>query len=203
MLYYIIDKLKNLFSENEEIDSSLLQHVKHELYLSGYDDISLKDCYNKMAYDHILHMIKEFSKEDHSGFSASYCIGVINKLLNFGILTPLTGNDDEWIDVCDDFYQNKRLSNIFKEKSTGKSYTLDYRVFYDLDERELYPEEDGYPGRTSYKNYFTNGDSREYITFPYYPKEPIYINIEDWEFSKMPLHKKCVVYLNKVLKQGV
>ena len=145
---------------------SLLSHAESELNLIGLTD---KDEYNAMMRKHILHMIKEFADEGHSGFSAPYAIQILTKLMSFKPLTPLTGEDDEWTNVSDygdgtPHYQNKRLSSVFKDNDG--TYNIDGKVFW-----EWYRDEDGKP----FKSYYTSRDSRVPVTFPYtVPDKPIY-----------------------------
>lgn len=145
---------------------SLLSYAESELNLIGLTD---KDEYNAMMRKHILHMIKEFADEGHSGFSAPYAIQILTKLMSFKPLTPLTGEDDEWTNVSvygdgTPHYQNKRLSSVFKDKD--EVYNIDGKVFW-----EWYKDEDGKPVKT----YYTSRDSRVPVTFPYtVPDKPIY-----------------------------
>lgn len=117
--------------------------------------------------NHIIHMIDEFSKEDHSGFSANYAISLLTRLLSFKPLTPLTGEDDEWVDVGDDTLQNKRYSAVFKNTKTGKSYNIEGKVFW-----EWYVDKET---GERFKSYYTCRESRIDVEFPYVvPSEPIY-----------------------------
>jgi hypothetical protein len=118
---------------------------------------------------HILHMMQEFANEGHSGFSAGYAIGILTKLLDFKPLTPLTGEDDEWVNVrgygVDAHYQNKRRSSVFKD-ANGEVYDIDGKVFWDW-----FKDEDG----NAVKSYYTCRESRVPVTFPYVvPDKPIY-----------------------------
>ena len=79
------------------IEMSLLSYAESELDLIGLTE---EDEYDAMMRKHILHMIKEFADEGHSGFSAQYAIQIITKLMSFKPLTPLTGEDDEWCEWC-------------------------------------------------------------------------------------------------------
>lgn len=118
---------------------------------------------NGMMRKHILHMIKEFSDEGHSGFSANYAINLLSKLLRFEPLSPLTGEDSEWNQIGYDeelWFQNKRCSHVFKDKD-GRAYDSQGRVF-----TETCVTEDGEEFESSY----TSSDSRVYIEFPYVPK---------------------------------
>ena len=139
--------------------SNMTTHAERELDIIGMKD---EEGMNGMMRKHILHMIEEFAAEGHSGFSASYAIQCLEKLLRFEPLSPLMGTDDEWVDVAEyngsPMWQNKRCSRVFKDE-TG-AYDIDGKVFW-----ELHTDEDG----KKVKTYFTSRDSRVYVTFPYVP----------------------------------
>ena len=116
---------------------------------------------NDAMCEHILKMVNVFAEEGHSGFSANYAINILQKLLRLEPLSPLTGEDDEWCEVSDNLYQNKRLSRVFKEGKDGQAYDIDGKVFVE-------------PNGASY----TSRDSRVYIEFPYTPKTE-YVNVEN------------------------
>lgn len=103
---------------------------------------------------HILKMVRTFSEEGHSGSSAGYTIGILQKLLRFEPLTPLTGDADEWNEISDmadePLWQNRRCSHVFK--GPDGAYDSSGRVF---------TGPDGWS--------FTNRDSRVPVTFPYVP----------------------------------
>ena len=96
-------------------------------------------------------MVEVFAEEGHSGSSAGYAIGLLEKLLRFEPLQPLTGEDSEWFDHGDGVFQNTRCSHVFKEN--GEAYDIDGIIFR---------EPDG--------SCFTNFKSRVPVTFPYVPK---------------------------------
>jgi hypothetical protein len=138
--------------------SNLLDFAKKELSIIGMDENSL-DIDLDMR-NHILHMIEEFSQESHSGFSASYAISILEKLLKYQPLSPITGEDSEWTDVAEQsgyqLYQNKRCSSVFK--SNGAAYDINGIIFYDVEKSE---------SGSDFKSYFTNVKSRVEINFPY------------------------------------
>jgi len=151
---------------------SLVQYAESELDRIGMTD---EDEYNGMMRKHLLHMVKEFADEGHSGFSASYALQCLQKLLRFKPLSPLTGEDEEWTDVSSisgvPHYQNKRCGSVFKDGKDGQAYDIDGKVFW-----EWAKDEDGNP----FKSYYTGRDSRVPVTFPYtVPDEPIY----EWRYS--------------------
>ena len=102
----------------------------------------------------MLRLIEVFAEQGHSGFSAAYCVGLTEKLMRFEPLGPLTGADDEWVDVAEEsgyaLYQNKRCGHVFK--TAGEAYDIQGKIFRDPD------------GST-----WTNGDSRVPVVFPYTP----------------------------------
>ena len=114
---------------------------------------------NEAMYNHLIHMVGEFAKEKHSGFSGIYAVGCLHKLLKFEPLQPLQGTDDEWTEVADSLYQNIRCGRVFKD-GEGNAYNIDGKVFVQ-------------PDGLSY----TSADSRVEITFPYTPKTE-YVHIE-------------------------
>jgi hypothetical protein len=151
---------------------SPLEYAKDELDRIGMTADG--DEYNAMMRNHILHMVKEFNKEGHSGFSANYAIQCLNKLLRFEPLSPLTGEDSEWIDVSslgdEPSWRNKRCSRVFKD-ADGKAYDLDGVVYWQWVERE-----DG----SKYKSHYSKGGKGniKYIEFPHTPKTEYVEDVE-------------------------
>lgn len=157
--------------------SNLLKHAADELDRIGLTENS-SDEMNRMMRKHIMEMMQKFADEGHSGGSAAYATEILNKLMVFKPLSPLTGEDDEWIKhdygVEKPVYQNIRRSTVFKEED-GTAYDIDGKVFWEWVKRPLEPYEEGYPGETPHKSYYTSSESRVPVTFPYAPPdEPIY-----------------------------
>jgi hypothetical protein len=148
-----------------KLAESTLEKAKHELDLIGMT-ANNKDEMNKDMRKHILEIIKTFSKQGHSGFSANYAIGILSKLLQHKPLSPLTGNDNEWEDVSvmsqcknkDKWYQNKRASNVFKEIKNGKVFTYDIYG-------KSFVDKDGIS--------YSNKNSKVKVKFPYTPKTEV------------------------------
>jgi hypothetical protein len=145
---------------------AMIEYAKRELDLIGLTEDS-EDEMNVMMRKHILHMVQEFADEGHSGFSANYAIKILHRLLAFNPLAPLTGADDEWNEIGDGYWQNRRASNVFKDENGA--YWSDGIVFW-----EWWQDPDINDGK-AYKSYFTCKDSRVPITFPFeMPNEPEY-----------------------------
>lgn len=106
--------------------SNLIEHAKKELKLIGADD---KDSmYGGMLYDSCIELIDVFSKQGHSGNSASIVREIFHKLADFKPLSKLTLLDDEWNAVSETTYQNRRNSAVFKEGKDGRAHYID--AFY-------------------------------------------------------------------------
>jgi hypothetical protein len=127
--------------------SNLVEHAKVECAFMLEDGDEL----NKMMYDHLIRMVEEFAKENHSGSSAEYAVQMLTKLLRFEPIRPLQGTDDEWVNIGDNRFQNKRCSRVFKDEN-GKVYDIEGKIFV---------EEDGCC--------YANSDSHVYIEFQYVP----------------------------------
>jgi hypothetical protein len=100
----------------------------------------------------ILDLVKMFSSQGHSGMSGSYCLGVVKKLLAWEPVTPLTGAEDEWGEISEGIFQNKRCSRVFKDSKNGHAYDIE-----------------GYVFKNQFGHTYTNSYSRRLVVFPYTP----------------------------------
>lgn len=107
--------------------SNLLEHAEKEFEFAGWK--KKNDSMQNMVMDNIRELLTVFSKQGHSGSSAPYVINLFKELAGFKIITPLTGKDDEWIEISDGLFQNKRYGRVFKEN--GKAYFIDGKAFSD------------------------------------------------------------------------
>lgn len=150
--------------------SNLVEYAKRELDIIGLGiNDRTGESYDYTMRSHILHMVEEFSKEGHSGFSGSYALSVLRRVLDYKPLSPLTGEDDEWNQVSDGdnpVYQNKRASSVFKDNSGA--YWSDGIVFWEW----LTDKDTG----EKFKSHYTSRDSRVKIeSFPWtMPDAPEY-----------------------------
>jgi hypothetical protein len=84
----------------------------------------------------VLELVKLFGGQGHSGGSAALVIDLLDRLLRYQPLTPLTGEPDEWTDVAEvsgkPLWQNKRCGSVFRE-GDGQAYQIDARVFREPD----------------------------------------------------------------------
>jgi hypothetical protein len=116
--------------------SNLVGHAERELDLAGLGDPDSD--YNGMLKDAALQMVKVFAEQGHSGMSASILTGILGKLLAFEPLTPLTGAEDEWLEIPehqrfgDVTHQNLRCSRVFL-RSDGSAFDIHGRAHRNKD----------------------------------------------------------------------
>lgn len=104
-------------------ESNLVTHAERELQRAGLFDQDSD--YGGMLGDAVLDMVKVFSEQGHSGFSAAMTIDILSRVLKYEVLTPITSNPDEWMDVGNDMWQSRRQPNIFSTDSGQTWYNLD------------------------------------------------------------------------------
>lgn len=161
--------------------SNMLKWAEQELKLAGYDVNDPEDGPNRWLAKGTLELLKVFSEHGHSGMSAPYAVALFEKLASWKPIAPLTGEDDEWNDVGESTWQNRRDSSVFKGED-GQAYWSGGRVFW---EWYTHPEIDnGKP----YKSHYTSHGSRVNIEFPWtQPDKPEYVFVPTEEFPNEEL----------------
>ena len=113
--------------------SNLVEHAEYELKLAGLLD---KDSdYDGMLGKAVLELVKVFSKQGHSGFSAYQTLQIFNEVASYKPLSPIGVSKDEWMDVTEHtadgkgMWQNRRRSTTFS-RDGGKTW-------YDIDDPKL------------------------------------------------------------------
>lgn len=153
--------------------SNLHSHALMEFKAAKWldDEGKYSDEMQEAICAHVLKLLDVFAEEGHSGSTAPYAVNMFKKLAMFEPLVPLTGEDWEWTEVHEGCFQNKRCSRVFKQadRFNGQAYDIDARVFYEWNERELDPDEEGYPGKSRFKSHYTCRESMVPVTFPYTP----------------------------------
>lgn len=130
--------------------SNIVSFARNELAIAFPVDDGMQSAMNSDVLD----IVCLFSTQGHSGMSAGYARGLADKLLGYEPISPLTGEESEWMPLgySDDMTaQNRRCGHVFRRKD-GTAYDSTGRVFR---------EPDG--------ACYTSGDSRVDIAFPYTP----------------------------------
>lgn len=143
-----------------EENSNLYQHAERELRAAGFYEPDSD--YGEMLPAAVLELVAVFSKQGHSGMSASIVRQLFNTLVDFKPLSPVKGDEDEWAEVGEQngvmVYQNKRLSSVFKEGVDGLPYYLNAIVFKGEEEHD------------TFTGTVEGVKSRQYIKLPFTPK---------------------------------
>lgn len=163
--------------------AGLVEFAEGELNLllkSCKDSESLKT--QKAVNDDILNIIKLFSSQGHSGFSAGYSLNILKRLLDYKPLSAITGDEDEWeqLNYSPDLaYQNKRCPSLFRD-ADGKVYNVEARIFSDDN------------GHT----WYNCKESREYIELPYeVPAKPEYVIIDNMQERNSVMVNICNIII--------
>ena len=129
----------------------MIEFAKWQLdkLLEKCTDEDSKTMQNMMNND-VLELLKVFSVQGHSGFSAPIAIRLFSKLANHKLITEVEDNPDDW----DDNGQHKYITSIFK-RDDGTCYYMYGRLFAE-------PNSD---------NFFYNKASNVDITFPVKPSD--------------------------------
>lgn len=103
--------------------SNLIKHAQKELELAGMFD---KDSdYDGALGKAVMELVKVFSKQGHSGFSAGRTLWLFDRVAKFQTIMPIGTTENEWMSVAEGLWQNTRQSSVFS-KDGGKTW-------YDID----------------------------------------------------------------------
>lgn len=106
--------------------TNLTEYAKQELERAGL--LSEDSDYNGMLGKSALEIVEVFSKQGHSGNSAEVVTQLLEKLLRYEPLSPLTYAEDEWEDVSEQsgrpLWQNKRRFSVFSKDKGKTRYDL-------------------------------------------------------------------------------
>jgi len=145
-LHKIVEDIYNsarsrLNESNDQWDKNkdnLYQHALSELRYAGFYD---KDAdYGGMIPQAVLEIMEVFCKQGHSGGSASIVIAILEKILRWENLTPISDSKEEWMSLqeegpltgwykdMDPCWQSRRNPSLFS-KDGGKTY-------YNVDDKD-------------------------------------------------------------------
>lgn len=165
-----IEKLKLCRAILTEKDNAFIRHARTELDAlmerTREKSDPRADEMQALMHRNLLELVTVFSTQRHSGFSASYARGMLDKLLKFEPIGPLTGEDHEWAEssLNDGLLQNKRCSRVFKDLNTGEAFDIEGYIFED---------ENGAR--------YTSRESEKTVTFPYVPESETVYRVDEPE----------------------
>lgn len=109
--------------------SNLMLHAEQELKRAGYTP-DADDELDRNIYKETMMIVQHFAACGHSGGSAWAHMGMIQALLSFKPLGPLTDDPDEWMDVSEFMgetgcWQNRRDGRMFSDDGGKTYYSVD------------------------------------------------------------------------------
>lgn len=111
---------------------TLIEHAKSELQRAGLDGPD--DPYDGMLGHAVFELIEVFSKQGHSGFSATLTCAIFKDLAEYKALTPITSDPSEWQLVSGPStqfpdskpqWQSTRQPNLFSHDGGETWYSVD------------------------------------------------------------------------------
>lgn len=144
----VTPKMILLNMTEEQLENNMFQHAVRELIVAGYpipSTIVLRMPPQKGIVlssdgtstdpdahftENLLAMIAIWIQAGHSGGSAPMAVAMIDQILSYKTLTPLTNNPDEWYqhggpdDYGTDFWQNKRRGEAFSTDPLLRTYYM-------------------------------------------------------------------------------
>lgn len=123
------EERKAIQSEGAMQESVLYRHARQELDLAMGDQDD-EDGMNALIKKQVLELMAVFVTQGHSGSTAPAVSGLFIQLANYGNLTPVEDNEDDWQDAQDitgdpsmkGLLQHKRCGNIFKDTKLGGQF---------------------------------------------------------------------------------
>lgn len=95
-------------AKTKKTENTFLERVKYEVEFVGLLD---KDSdYEGGIGRAVIELAETFSKQGHSGFSASYVGSIFYALIQDKALTPLTNEPEEWEDVSATMYSPEQIA---------------------------------------------------------------------------------------------
>lgn len=106
-------------------ESNLVAHAEYELKKAGFFDKNSD--YNGVIGKAVVELMKTFSKQGHSGFSAPLVLELFKKVASWDVLSPISSDIGEWTNVTEmgdsdsPLWQNKRNPAYFSNDG-GKTW---------------------------------------------------------------------------------
>lgn len=120
------DNFNTMQGEVPYEDGNFVRHAKRELDLAGEDD-------DITAW--MVGVVREFARYGHSGGSIGPCMAMLNQLLKFKPLTPLTDDPDEWLHHGEEAWGG--AGGIWQSMRDPEAFSTDGgATYYLLSERE-------------------------------------------------------------------
>jgi hypothetical protein len=168
--------------------SNLVAYAKSELEAAGL--FSEESVYGGEIGKAVMELMEVFAKQGHSGGSAPKVAYLFQHLANYKPLSPITGEDQEWMEAGEGVFQNRRCLALFKKGKDGKPYYLNAIIW-----RE---EDDG----SQFTGTVEGIPSRQFVRLPFTPKSFYVIINKDRKIVGQVEFSKAVAYYDMVINRS-
>lgn len=119
-------------NEQKHLRTGMYLYAENELRraaMKAVDEYGMHDKDQEKIYSNALDLIGAFSDQGQTGESAAIIFNILNRIIRFKPISPLTGEDDEWIEIKHTselkLYQNARCASVFKMIGSNLIFTYD------------------------------------------------------------------------------
>jgi hypothetical protein len=82
----------------------------------------------------VLEIVETFAKQGHSGLSAEITLAVLEKVLRFETLTPITDNAEDWMNVEEHYGPDMGGPNMWQCRRNPSLFSTDAgKTYYHVD----------------------------------------------------------------------
>lgn len=139
-----MNQLRERLNDNTDKESNLVKHARRELRLAGMFDNDAD--FGPEFAEHVVGVIAKISEGGHSGGSMELLRGLLNELLQYRPLTPISSAHEEWelrrkedYGYSEHLWQNKRDPSAI---SNNGGYTWFYTDRGPIDGEHIYSHPD-------------------------------------------------------------
>lgn len=118
------------YLKEDDAGSGLIAHARRELTVMGWYNDDTNGLHADRWADSLIAAVAEFTHYGHSGSTAGFGLGILEKLLMFQPLGPLSSDPNEWQEVTEyadgtPLWQNRRDGRCFSHDRGQTWYNLE------------------------------------------------------------------------------
>lgn len=104
-------------------ESNLVKHARQELDRALLSDADSD--YEGLIATAVLELVEVFARQGHSGGSAAMVTAILERVLRYQPLTPISSDPSEWNEVGEDVWQSRRNPAVFSADGGETWYSID------------------------------------------------------------------------------
>lgn len=114
----------------DDADSNMIAHARMELELAGWFKEDPDGLQTDWWAESLIAAVAEITHYGHSGGTIGFAVGMIEELIFFHPLSPITNNPDEWQNVTEytdgtEMWQNRRDCRLFSHDEGQTWYSIE------------------------------------------------------------------------------